>query len=135
MTSQGPRKPVDAGHSSARLLQAREFHDSARSLVTLGENRSYNGAITLMITAAIAYGDAVTSAVKGIVNRQDHQGAPRLLREVLGNRLPDKQEKFFRRLLGRKDEVNYGARSTSLEEAQRLLAELDEFSLWAESML
>ena len=88
-----------------------------------------------MITAAIAYGDAVTSAVKGIVNRQDHQGAPRLLREVLGNRLPDKQEKFFRRLLGRKDEVNYGARSTSLEEAQRLLAELDEFSLWAESML
>ena len=51
------------------------------------------------------------------VNPQEHQGAPRLLREVLGNRLPDKQEKFFRKLLGREDEVNYGARSTSLEEA------------------
>lgn len=35
-------------------------------------------------------------------------------------------------LLGRKDEVIYGARSTTLEEAQRLLAELDEFAAWAE---
>lgn len=51
---------------------------------------------------------------------------------MLGNRLPDRQEKFFRKLLGRKDEVNYGARSTTLEEAQRLLAELDEFAAWAE---
>ncbi|HMQ72651.1 MAG TPA: hypothetical protein PK510_11735 [Ottowia sp.] len=54
------------------------------------------------------------------------------MREVLGNRLPDKQEKFFRKLLGRKGEVNYGARSTALEEAQRLLAEPDDFAAWAE---
>jgi len=38
-------------------------------------------------------------------------------------------------LLGRKDEVNYGVRSTTLEEAQRLLAELDEFAFWAEAQL
>ena len=52
----------------------------------------------------------------------------------LGNRLPDKHEKY-RRLLGRKDEVNYGARSTTLEEAERLMAELDEFAAWTEGML
>lgn len=132
MTNQGPRKSVDAGHSSARLLQAREFHESARSLVTLGQNRSYNGAITLMVTAAIAYGDAITAKTKGVVNKQDHQSAPKLLREVLDSRLPDKQEKLFRKLLGRKDEVNYGARSTTLEEAQWLLMELDEFAVWVE---
>lgn len=135
MTNQGPRKSVDDAHSAARLLQAREFHESARSLVTLAENSSYNGAITLMVTAAIAYADAVTAEVKGVVNKQDHQNAPRLLREVLGNRLPDKQEKFYRRLLSRKDEVNYGARSTTLEEAERLIAELDEFATWAEGLL
>ncbi len=135
MTNRGPRKLVDAAHSSARLLQAREFHESARSLVTIGQSKSYNGAITLMITAAVAYGDAMTAKAKGVVNKQDHQSAPRLLREALGNRLPDRQEKFFRKLLGRKDEVNYGARSTPLEEAQRLLAELDEFAAWAEGML
>jgi hypothetical protein len=68
-----------------------------------------------------------------VINKQDHASAPRLLREVLGNTLPERQEKFYRRLLGRKDEVNYGARSTSLDEAQRLLSELDEFAEWAES--
>jgi hypothetical protein len=77
----------------------------------------------------------VTAKAKGVVNQQDHQSAPKLLREVLGNRLPDKQDKFFRRLLGRKDEVNYGARSSTLEEAQRLLVELDEFAAWAEGVL
>ena len=135
MTGQGPRKAVDGGHSPARLLQAREFHESARSLVTLGRSKSYNGAVTLMVTAAIAYGDAITAKAKGVVNQQDHRNAPRLLREALGNRLPDKQEKFFRRLLGRKDEVNYGARSTTLDEAQRLLVELDDFAAWAEGQL
>lgn len=135
MTSHSPRKVVEATHSSARLLQAREFHESARSLVTLGQNTSYNGAITLMVTAAIAYSDAITAKIKGVVNKQDHQSAPKLLREALRNRLPDKQEKFFRKLLSRKDEVNYGARSTTLDEAQSLMGELDEFAVWAEGVI
>ena len=117
------------------MTQAREFHESARSLVTLAQSKSYNAAITLMITASIGYADAVTAKIKGVVNKQDHQAATRLLREVLGNSLPDRQERFFRRLLGRKDEVNYGARSTALDEAERLLAELDEFAVWAEGVL
>jgi len=111
------------------------MRDNARSLVTLEDSSSYNGAITLMITAAIAYADAVTAKTKGVVNTQDHASAPRLLREVLGNKLPERQEKFYRRLLGRKDEVNYGARSTTLDEAQRLLAELDEFAQYSENAL
>lgn len=134
MTNKGPRKAATDGEWAGRLTQAREFHESAR-LVTLAENKSYNGAITLMVTASIGYADAITAKHKGVVNKQDHQAASRLLREVLGNSLPEKQEKFFRRLLGRKDEVNYGARSTTLEEAERLVAELDEFAAWAEGVL
>ena len=134
MTSKGPRKVVDGGHAQARLLQAREFHESARSLVTLAQAKSYNGAVTLMVTAAIAYSDAITAKARGVVNQQDPQRAPRLLREVLGNRLPEGQDRFFRKLLGRKDEVNYGTRSTTLEEAQRLLSALDDFAVWAEGL-
>jgi hypothetical protein len=135
MTSQGPRKPVGDTHSNGRLLQAREFRESARSLVTLEASSTYNPAITLMVGCAIAYADAITARRQAVVNTQDHASAPRLLREVLGNKLPDRQEKFYRRLLGRKDEVNYGARSTSLDEARRLLSELDDFAEWAESAL
>ena len=135
MTKQGPRRMAADCEWTGRLTQAREFHESARSLVTLAQSRSYNGAITLMVSASIGYADAISAKRKGVVNQQDHQAAPRLLREVLGNALPDSHEKFFRRLLGRKDEVNYGARSTSLDEAARLLAELDDFGAWAEGVL
>jgi len=31
--------------------------------------------------------------------------------------------------------MNYGARSTALDEAQRLLAERDDFASWAEGLL
>ncbi|MDB5817912.1 MAG: hypothetical protein JWQ11_1552 [Rhizobacter sp.] len=135
MTNKGARRAAAEGEWAGRLTQAREFHESARSLVTLAGNSSYNGAITLMVTATIGYADAITAKHKGIVNKQDHQVAPRPLREALGNGLPDKQEKFFRRLLGRKDEVNYGARSTSHGEAERLIAELDDFAVWAEGVI
>ncbi|MCX2862756.1 hypothetical protein OOZ63_13005 [Paucibacter sp. PLA-PC-4] len=135
MTGQGPRKTVDGGHSSARLLQAREFHESARSQVVLAQSKRYNDAVTPMVAAATAYGDAISAHARGIVNKQGHQNAPRLLREILGDSLPDKQGKFLRKLLGPKVEVNYGARSTTLDEAQRRLAELDEFAVWAEGKL
>ena len=69
MTNQGPRRAAADGESAGRLTQAREFHESARSLVTLAENKSYNGAITLMVTAAIAYADAITAKHKGVVNK------------------------------------------------------------------
>lgn len=134
MTGKGPRKTVDDAHARARLLHAREFHESARSLVLLAQSQSYNGAVTLMVHAAIAYSDAVTAKARGVVNQQDHRNAPRLLREVLGSHLPDRQEKILRKLLGRKDEVNYGARSTPLAEAERLLVELAEFAAWAEGL-
>lgn len=54
MTGKGPRKAVEGGHAPARLLQAREFHESARSLVTLAQSKSYNPAVTLMVTAVRA---------------------------------------------------------------------------------
>ena len=135
MTKQGPRRKVADGEWTGRRTQARAFHESARSLVTLAKGTSYNGAIALMVSAGIAYADAITAKRKGVVNQQDQQTAPRLLREVLASTLPDGHDKFFRRLLGRKDEVNYGARSTSLDEAARLLGELDEFAAWVEAVL
>jgi len=51
---------------------------------------------------------------------------------VLGATLPTAQENRYRRLLGHKDESQYGARSASLIHAQRLLDELQEFALWVE---
>ena len=56
-------------------------------------------------------------------------------RDVLQNTLPDAQERRYRRILGFKDEVQYGAKATPVEEAARLLADLEAFSRWAEDLL
>jgi len=37
--------------------------------------------------------------------------------------------------LGLKDEVQYGARASTVEEASRLLADLEAFALWADDHL
>jgi hypothetical protein len=55
----------------------------ARIRETPAENRSYTGAVTLMVAAAIAYADAITAKQKGVVNKQNHQAASRLMREAL----------------------------------------------------
>ncbi|KAA0212826.1 MAG: hypothetical protein DWB43_14620 [Lautropia sp.] len=72
---------------------------------------------------------------KKVVNQQAHAQAPRLLRDVLGNLLPDGQERRYRRILSFKDEVQYGTRQATRDEAGRLLADLEEFARWAQELL
>jgi len=68
------------------------------------------------------------------VNQQDHAAAPRLLRDVLQDTLREAQERRYRRILGFKDEVQYGTKAARLEEAARLLADLESFAQWAEEL-
>ena len=103
------------------------------ALAEPGQNA--NPIISQMVLATIAYGDSLTAKRALVINQQDHAAAPRLLRDVLRNTLPDAQERRYRRILGVKDEVRHGARKASIDEAQRLLAELESFARWAEDML
>lgn len=91
--------------------------------------------VSQIVLSAIAYSDTLTAKRAQLVNQQDHAGAVRLLREVLRNRLPDAQERAFRRMLRVKDEAQYGARAMSLEEATRLLVDLDAFTQLIEALL
>ena len=61
MTRQGPRKSAGGGHWRGRRHQAREFRESARSLVMIEDSSTYDPAITLMVACAIAYADAITA--------------------------------------------------------------------------
>ncbi len=136
MTRVGARKPVDPHFWMGRLTQARAYLESARQAVTLAEpGRSANPAISQMVLAAIAFGDCLTAKRAGVINQQDHAAASKLLRDVLRDTLPDAQEKRYRRLLATKDESQYGARSASLEHAQRLLDDLEALAVWAEGQL
>jgi hypothetical protein len=87
------------------------------------------------ILSAIAYTDALTAAYGGRVNQQDHAAAVKLLRDTLGKSLPDAQERRLARLLGRKDEVQYGARQGRMDDASQVVDHLNQFGGWTKDML
>jgi hypothetical protein len=136
MTGKSPRKRVDALYWQGRLRAAKAYLESAQQAMLLAEPaQNGNPIISQIVLAAIAYGDCLTAKRALVINQQDHAAAPRLLRDVLQNTLPDAQERRYRRILGFKDEVQYGARAASVEEASRLLVDMESFARWAEDLL
>lgn len=133
MTNQSPRKTVDVFYWSQRLETARAFLRSAQQDVVLAEpGQNMSPAVSQIVLSAIAFGDSLTAKRANVVNQQDHSAAPKLLREKLGNALPQAQERRYRRLLSHKDAV---AKPVTLSDAKMLLAELDEFSNWVDSVI
>jgi hypothetical protein len=136
VTKKGPPKAVDALFRQGRLREARAFREAAElAMQQAAPEQNCRPAASQMVFAAIAYDDCLTAWRAQVVNQQDHAAAPRLLRDVLRDALPAAQEKRYRRILGVKDEVQYGTRSTPPEEAPRLLADLLAFARWVEDLL
>ncbi|MDX2208070.1 MAG: hypothetical protein SFU57_10530 [Gemmatimonadales bacterium] len=108
---------------------------AAQALETLAdEDESYGNAISLLaVHAAIGHVDALTIgfAEKKSVSG-DHRDAAKLLRAVLGNRLPDKQERALMSLLSSKDAVSYQGKHFPLDDAKELLAKATAFAVWAD---
>lgn len=136
MTGKSPRKKVDALYWQGRLRVAQAYLEAAQQAHLLAEvSQDCNPVISQIVLSAIALGDSLTAKRAQVVNQQDHAQAPRLLRDVLGNLLPDGHERRYRRILSFKDEVQYGTRQATRDEAGRLLADLEEFARWAQELL
>jgi len=136
MTGKSPRKRVDALYWQGRLRAAQAYLEAAQQAHLLAEvGQNHNPVISQVVLSAIAFGDSLTAKRAQVVNQQDHAQAPRLLRDVLGNLLPDGQERRYRRILSFKDEVQYGTRQATRDDAGRLLEDLEEFVRWARDML
>ena len=136
MTGKGPRKKVDAHYWQGRLRAAQAYLQAAQQALSLAEpGQNASPSVSQIVLAAIAYGDSLTAKRALVINQQDHASAPRLLRDVLRNTLPEAQERRFRRILSFKDGAQYGARMASVDEATRLLDELERFARWAEDLL
>jgi len=136
VTRKGSTKSVDATFAQGRLDNARAYLEAADNLMTLAdEGDNSNPILSHVVNAAIAYADALTAKYLGEINQKDHAAIVRLLRDALGNRLPQKQARRLETIIGLKDAVQYGARSGRHSEAERLLAEMREFADWAEEEL
>jgi hypothetical protein len=115
---------------------ARAYLKAARTEATVAEEGNIgNPIMSQVVSAAIAFTDALTARYAGRANQQDHAAAVKALRDCLGNWLPAAQETRLRRILGEKDEVQYGTRIKTKAEGVHLLAQLEEFAVWAEAEL
>lgn len=136
MTKKGTAKPVDGIFAEGRLRMARAYLKAAQIEMTVAEPEDVgNPAMSQIVNAAIAFTDALTARYAGRANQQDHAAAVKTLRDALGNRLPNAQETNLRRILNEKDDVQYGARTRTQDDAKALLGRLEEFATWAEAEL
>jgi len=136
MTRQTPRRKVDASFAEGRLKLARAYLAAARLETTLiSASDVGNPAMSQIVLAAVAYTDALCARYAGYVNQQNHAAAVQTLRDALGKRLPTAQPTRLNRILGEKDDVQYGMRLKSIDDARHLLEQLQEFAAWAETEL
>jgi uncharacterized protein (UPF0332 family) len=101
-------------------------------LALAGDDTNANPAMSHIVNAAIAFADALTALKKSERNQKDHQGLIKALRDAFGNELPKAQENHLGKILGIKDEVQYGARLGKIDQAKILLGHLERFAQWAE---
>lgn len=122
--------------AEGRLANARDFLKSARDLLALAdEDANGNPAMSQAVQAAIAYADALTIRAGGVRNTGDHAAAVELLRDVLGRQADDAQLQRLGRILALKDATQYGYRSRTIQEAARLVAQMERLAEWAEALL
>lgn len=65
----------------------------------------------------------------------DHEAAARLLRGVMGTRLPREMERTLARVMSDKDRFEYQGYVATLKEAQVVLAKAERYGAWAETVL
>lgn len=128
-------KRIERTQAAGYLGTGKPFVVAAEALrVPAGEDESCGNAIALLaVHAAIAHVDAPTIA---FAERRscsgDHRHAARLLRDVLGNQLPEKQERPLLSMLNAKDTETYQGKYFALSDAVELLAKASTLAVWAE---
>lgn len=135
MTRTGTSKKVGAGYATGRLDNARAYLQAARDSLELASvSANANPIMSQIANAAMAYADALTAKRKSQVNQQDHRAAVKLLRDALGKEFPDVQEKRLRRIVDSKDEVQYGATRGCVQDARKMMDDLEKFAAWVEEI-
>lgn len=136
MTRADRAKRVDSSRAEAYAEVGRRLLQAGRSLAAEPDSRHASAVAILAVHAAIAFVDAVTIHAGGRKSTStDHGAVTRLLRDVLGNRLPAAEEKAIAALMSQKDQFEYQGYVARWSEATRLLQRAERVGSWAEQLL
>lgn len=136
MVRLGQTRQQDRSESTKYHAVGRALYRTARDLDTIGEPKYGNGLAIIAIHAAIAYTDALSVAYREIRSTDgDHRRAVDVLQHALGRRAQPEQIRRLRSILDAKTHASYSGSWYSLEDARRILNDLEAFVKWAEELL
>ncbi len=129
-------KRIDPSQADNYAELGRRLLHAGRLIVERGDARHASALAILSVHAAIAYADAVAIHAGARKSTSgDHDAAVRLLRSVLGTRLPSATERTLARLLSEKDRFEYQGYLATMREAVPLFERAEQIATWAEAML
>ena len=136
MTRTGSRKSVARWFGDSRLLIAEAYLKAATTVLeSAADGDAGNPVLSLLVSAAIGFTDAVCAKYGGFVSDGEHTGAVKVLRDAIGNRLPKAQETRLRNVLTVKELAQYGNKVIPMREAVASLAAISDFAAWARQEL
>lgn len=136
MTRTDRTRRVDPARADAYAEVGRRLLLAGRAVLDGGDPRHATGLAILAVHAGIAYADAVCILRGGRKSASaDHAAALRLLRAILGNRLPEAMARTLERLVADKDRFEYQGMVVTMRDATAAFAAAERFGAWAENLL
>lgn len=132
MTRTDRTKRVTADRADGYAEVGRRLLQAGRVLAQHDDPRHASALAILSVHAVIAFVDAVTIHSGGRKSSSpDHAAATRLLRDVLGTRLPEAQAKLVARIIAEKDRFEYQGYVARWDEACKLHQNAERVGAWA----
>lgn len=136
MTRADRAKRVDPASAERYAEVGRRLVHAGRTMVDHADRQHASAVAILAVHAVIAYVDAVTIHVGGRKSTSsDHSAVSKLLRETLGNRLPETQAKLIARVVSEKDQFEYQGYVATWAEASGMLQRAERVGAWVEEVL
>lgn len=130
-----PRRRIPRHRSKDYWRVATHLMESARALVTLGDEEYGNAVGICLIHAVISANDAVTiNAAEVRSSSEQHADAARLLQDVV-NDVPTSVIRAFGAVAQAKFEYEYSGEVFTQAAAKRLLVKAERFYAWAGDQL
>ena len=136
MTRTGSTKKAPSGFDTSRLRIAESYLEAAKVVLEFSEvGAPGNPIVSLAVSAAIGFTDALTARFGGEFSAGEHNAVVAVLKKALGNKLLRTHENALSKVLSAKDEAQYSARIIPVSEAKQHLENIQKFALWARQEL
>lgn len=129
-------KRVDPARADGYAEVGRRLLLAGRGILEGRDARHAPALAILGVHAVIAFADALCVHFGGKKSTSpDHAATVKLLRAILGARLPREMERLLERVIREKDRFEYQGYVATLKEAEAVFTKAERFGVWTEELL